>query len=82
MTRRINVKAIAQERKIQEAIDGVKSRLYTSYKQAAKALQISKTTLYERVKGRKIRTKAHERRQILSEDEEKELARWIRRLTN
>lgn len=38
--------------------------------------------MYGLVNGRKIRTKGHEKLQLLSAEEEKELVRWITRLTN
>jgi hypothetical protein len=60
-----------------------KSSMYKSYRAAATAFGVSKTTLTvtERAKGRVTRNLAHEDQQILSAEEEIELSQWITRLT-
>ena len=45
-------------------------------------MDIPKSTLCDRAKGRSTRTRAHEDAQILSNEEEKELIGWIRKLTS
>jgi len=81
MTRPINAEAMEQEQRIKEAFMGVNSGRFKSKRDAAKQLGIPQATLYHRAAGRLTRTQAHEDMQILSAEEEKELAHWIRRLT-
>src|SRR5438876_12460370 len=59
-----------------------KSGKYKSYAEAARILGVPKSTVYARASGRPTRIQAHEHEQLLSDEEEKELARWIRQLTN
>jgi len=81
MTRPINKKAIEQQQRINEAIEGVESGRFKDKLEAARRLSIPPSTLYHRAAGRITRAEAHEAEQILSREEEKELAQWIRRLT-
>ena len=81
MTRRTNESVIENEARMQEAITAVKSKKYTAYA-AALAFNVPKRTLYDRVtKNLQPRNRAHEGDQNLSHAEEKELVRWITRLT-
>jgi hypothetical protein len=49
---------------------------------AAKTLDVSGTTLYERLRGRPPRHKAYEKQHLLSQAEERELLWWITRSTS
>src|SRR5271169_6251117 len=69
------------EELIQRGINGMRNGEYSSAYSAAKALGISKTTLSERFKGRLSKREAHVSQQVLSDSEEKALAKWITRLT-
>jgi len=81
MTRRTNPSAIEKEARIQEAIIAVKSKENTIYA-AARAFNVPKRTLYDRInKNMQPRNLAHESDQNLTHAEEKELVRWITRLT-
>jgi helix-turn-helix, Psq domain len=80
MTRPKSISAKVREDRIKEAIDGVKSGRYKSYRQAAITLDIPRATLTHRASGRLTRIEAHEDEQALSL-EETELVRWITRLT-
>ena len=81
MTRPINVERANQERRIQDALEGVKSGQFKSYAEAARVLHIPKSTLCHRAKGRQTRIESHEDLQLLSNEEEIELTRWIGQLT-
>ena len=81
MTRPKNPEAIEQEARIQEAIIAIKNKQHTAHT-AAIAFNVPRRTLYRRVKeNTKPRNLAHERDQILTHAEERELVRWITRLT-
>jgi len=81
MTRPINREAHQKEERIKEAIEGVQSGKYKSVREAGRELNVPHATISHRMKGRKTRVESHEDQQILSEEEEKELSRWIRDLT-
>src|SRR5438552_9772848 len=68
--------------RVAEAVPGGKSGKYKSYAEAARILGVPESTVYARASGRPTRIQAHEHEQLLSEEEEKEVARWIRQLTN
>jgi len=81
MTRPNNPLAVQYEARLQEAIIAVGEKQQTC-NSAALAFNVRRRTLYDRVNGnKKSRNKAHERDQLLSEAEEKELVQWITRLT-
>jgi helix-turn-helix, Psq domain/Tc5 transposase DNA-binding domain len=81
MTRRKDPAATEKETRLQEAIAAVKRKEHTCYS-AAKAFDVPSRTLYDRVDGgKKPRNQAHERDQVLTHAEEKELVRWITLLT-
>lgn len=67
--------------RVDDALRAYKSGDYKSYRTAARAFDVSRTTLTERANGRNPRNLSHEDQQILSAEEEKELVRWITRLT-
>src|SRR5436190_10521701 len=76
MVRRRSVR-VAQKQKLEAAVTGVsKGKFKTAYK-AAKALGVSKSTLYRRQSGRLTRAQAWEAQQILSRSEEKALIVWL-----
>ena len=70
MMRSIDIEVSQQNQRIEEAIEGVKSGQYKDCTKAAWILKILYSTLRHRMK-----------QQLLSEEEETELARWIRQLT-
>ena len=80
MTRRKNPETARKEAKLQEALAAVRSGQHKVDAAAAK-FGVSRRTLYTRVTGTLPRSQAHEAEQILSHAEEKELVRWITRLT-
>jgi len=80
MTRPINQEAIKKEARLQEAMAAVLAKKYTA-SSATHAFNVPRQTLYDRLDGKLPRNKAHETEQLLSHTEEKELVRWITRLT-
>ena len=82
MTYRINKERRERECKVAEAVQGKISGKYKSYAEAARRLGVPESSVYARASGRQTRTEANEHAQLLSLEEEKELARWIRRLTD
>jgi hypothetical protein len=81
MTFQTPQKQVYSEANIQKALSAIKNQEYSSIRKAALAFNIPNATLQSRMSGRKSRTEAHEAEQILSNAEEKTLARWITRLT-
>ena len=73
MTRPKNVEEQERNRLIKEGIDGVKSGLYKSYTQAAKALGVPRSTMTHRKLGRATRVEARQDDQLLTSEEETEL---------
>jgi DDE superfamily endonuclease/Tc5 transposase DNA-binding domain len=69
------------EKRVQEALDGVKTGTYTTIYQAALKLHLDPDILYRRTKGIEGRVAAHEDQQILSQAEERALVRWLTHLT-
>ena len=80
MTRPKKQEQAEKEAKLQEAVASVLNKQHTCHS-AALAFNVPRQTLYDRVKGKMPRNKAHEADQILSHAEEKELVQWITRLT-
>ena len=80
MTRLTNPESIEKEARLQEAITAVLKGEKTSYK-AILDFNVPKQTLYNRLDGKFPHVKAHERDQILTNTEEKELVQWISRFT-
>ena len=81
MTRPEDVEAADREKRICEALKQYKLRKFSSYRAAARVFNVSHSTLADRAKGIKPRNQAHEDEQILTNEEETELVRWISRLT-
>jgi len=77
MTRPKNVEAAEQEERIKEALEGVKSRRFKSYREAARAMDVPNSTLSARLNGRPPRNQGHKDEQILTNAEETKLVRWI-----
>jgi DDE superfamily endonuclease/Tc5 transposase DNA-binding domain/helix-turn-helix, Psq domain len=69
------------EEKIQKAIVALQLKEYKSIRKAAEHFEVPKSTLADRLAGKKTRTQTHEMAQILSNAEENTLVRWISRLT-
>ena len=81
MTRPKSPNAIEKEARLQEAITTVLNKEYTCHT-ASIAFNVPRRIIYDHVKGnKKVRNQAHEREQNLTHAEEKELVRWITRLT-
>ncbi|KFZ25257.1 hypothetical protein V502_00262 [Pseudogymnoascus sp. VKM F-4520 (FW-2644)] len=69
------------EEKIQRAIIALQSKEFTSIRSAAEHFEVPRSTLTDRMAGRKTRNEAHEIEQALSNAEENTLVQWITRLT-
>lgn len=69
------------EEKIQKAIVALQLKEFKSIRKAAKHFELPKSTLIDRMAGKKSRSETHEMAQILSNAEENTLKRWITRLT-
>ena len=82
MTRPINMDGREREWKVAEALQGKESGKYKSYAEAAHSLGVPPSTVYACAKGCPTHTQAHEPKQLLSGEEEKELVRWICQLTD
>src|SRR5438552_2523608 len=80
MTRLTNPERVEKEARLQEAIAAVERGEKTPYR-AVIDFNVQKQTLYNRLNRKLPRNKAHEQEQILTNAEEKELVRWITRLT-
>jgi len=80
MTRPIDVEASLQNRRMEEAVEGVISGRYKDCAEAAQIVEVPYSILRHRVNGRQIRVQSHEDQQVLSE-EETELERWVCQLT-
>ena len=80
MTRRNQQNRAEKEARVQEALTSIRSGQYNCF-QAARTFNIPPQTLSDRVKGASSRSLAQEQLQLLSHAEEKELVRWITRLT-
>ena len=65
-----------------EAVQGKILGKYKSYAEAARRLGVPESSVYTCASGPQTRTEANEHAQLLSLEEEKELARWIRQLTD
>jgi hypothetical protein len=81
MTRPKNVEAAEREERIKDALEGVKSGRFKSYREVARVIDVLNATLSARANRRLPRNQAHEDEQILTNAEETELMRWITRLT-
>ena len=80
MTRRIRTDRAEKEARIQEALTAIRKGQYKCF-QAARKFNIPPQTLSDRIKGMLSAPLAQEKLQLLSHAEEKELVRWITRLT-
>ncbi|KFY27745.1 hypothetical protein V491_00751, partial [Pseudogymnoascus sp. VKM F-3775] len=69
------------EDNIQKAIIALQLKEFKSIRLAADHFEVPKSTLADRMSGKKTRTVAHEIEPALSNAEENTLARWIIRLT-
>ena len=80
MTRRKNPEAIEKEARIQAALAAVISSQHNC-NLVSVTFNVSHQTLYDRMNGKPSRQLAQEKQQVLTHAEEKELVRWITRLT-
>ena len=69
------------ENKIQQAINGYRSKNFASLRKAADAFEVPYSTMRARINGRTSRSDARESQQNLSNAEEHTLVRWITHLT-
>ncbi|APA12583.1 hypothetical protein SS1G_03777 [Sclerotinia sclerotiorum 1980 UF-70] len=69
------------EEKLQQAILALQLKEFKSIRKAAKYFEVPKSTLADRLAGKKTRSQTHEIAQILSNAEENTLVRWISQLT-
>ena len=81
MTCPIEVDRRDRNQRIDDTVVGTKSGKYKTYLEAACILQVPLFTVNARANGRPTLIEAHEYEQLLSAEEEKELAWWIHRLT-
>ena len=75
------VPSVYSDTPVEEALLAYNSDPSVPIRAIARSFGIPESTLRHRIKGRASRSCAHEYRQILSECEEKTLARWITHLT-
>jgi len=80
MTRLTDYERIEKEARLQEAVSAVQNKEH-NVPSAARTFNVPQQTLYDRIKGKPPRNQSHEADQLLSHAEEKELVRWITRLT-
>ena len=67
----------AQEARVRQAVNGVLNGTFQSGYQAATALNVPRSTVYDRLKNKPSRVTARQSQQNLSPAEEKALAKWI-----
>jgi len=72
---------IEQEKRMEAAINAFKKNKNSDIKGLAERFNVPRTTLNNRIKGRKSRRESHVKQQALTYPEEKELARWISNLS-
>jgi hypothetical protein len=81
MTRAKDPLAVETEARLQKAVASILRKEHTCHS-AAIAFNVPCSALYDRINGgKKPRNLAHESEQFLFHAEEKELVRWITRLT-
>lgn len=81
MTRKSRPDLAAKEARMQSALKSWKANKKQSIGKLAKAYDVCRTTLNNRIKGRKSRREGRQNLQALSPAEENELIRWISKLT-
>ena len=81
MARKPSQHSADAEALLQKALDGIANGTYTSAYQAAKQLDVPRSTIYKRLQNHKSRSQARENQQLLSNTEEKALAQWVKQLT-
>ena len=81
MPQRLSQRVMDNEKRIQEALDGLRKGQYSSVRAAAKAHDVSHATLNRRTNGGKSIAESREGQQNLSIAEEKALLRWITQMT-
>jgi hypothetical protein len=64
-----------------KAIDAIEKGLFLSVNKAADHFDLPRSTLHDRVGGKKTRQIARQKQQSLTSDEERTLVRWLTRLT-
>jgi len=69
------------EKRIQEALDGLRKGQYSSVRAAAKAHDVSHATLNRRINGGKSIAESREDQQNLSIAEEKAFLLWVSQMT-
>jgi Tc5 transposase DNA-binding domain len=71
-----------RERKLNDAIAGLKDGTFVHVRQASRATGVSKTTLFRHLNGGRSKREAQHHRQQLSLEEECTLAKWVQRLSS
>ncbi|EDN94081.1 predicted protein [Sclerotinia sclerotiorum 1980 UF-70] len=69
------------EEKIKKATFALQLKEFKSIRKAAEHFEVPKSTLTDRLAGKKTCSQSHEIAQILSSAEENTLVRWISQLT-
>jgi hypothetical protein len=75
-----SLKAQERDNLLSKAVAGVKSGLYKSANDAAKALHLRPDTVLDSIKGRATCREARYKQQILSKNQEETLLKWIKGL--
>ena|SRR5579859_4621645 len=81
MTRPKTSERAAIETRIQQAIEAMQKNTSLKVRKAARDFNVPRSTLKDRIHGKKPRNKAHEVCMNLSQNEELELVHWITLLT-
>src|SRR5437763_6910221 len=81
MTRPKNSESVETEARIQKAIQAMKKYSKSKPRKAARDFDVPRSTLQNRVNGKKARSKAHKNTMNLTHHEESELVRWITMFT-
>jgi hypothetical protein len=80
MTRPRNTKSAEKETRVQAALKAVRNKEKTA-SEAIRAFNVPRQSFYDRYNGKLPRHLAHEKDQLLSHIQERELVRWITELT-
>ena len=80
MTRPRNTKSAEKEARVQAALKAVRNKEKTA-SEAIRAFNVPRQSFYDRYNGKLPRHLAHEKDQLLSHIQERELVRWITELT-
>ena len=82
MPKKSRIESIRRDSVINNCIEALNNQQFTSVKTAARVFKVSRSTLRDRMSGTKFLKNTREPVQNLSERDEKDLIRYIRKLTN